>query len=494
MEQVHKQHPSPSSNNVKSSWLIILALLLTSLLATNVATAQTDLERFQRSLEQIRRDIDSAADSSIPASQRALIDFGGWATASYFSIDDTTGGSHGLRQYDLNLYTSINLDNAHRVYLRGRTSYRDWNTGQDFNGEGDDWLEPVLDRGYYEFDLRQHLRAYSEKDIDYNINVRVGRQLVTWGNGLTLSTEVDGGLISVEYDIVTLDVLISTSRDDITDIDSSRPGFDYETDRNFFGGMIMLQIRPKHAVYVYGLVQTDENPRTTYTISGVPTAFEYNSYYVGFGAQGVLSENILYSTEFVFQGGNTLSSPLDPATSVVVAQTRDEITAFAADGRLDFLFNDASRSRITLEVTIASGDNDRLTTSNTFGGNAPGTTDTAFNSFGLIDTGLAFGTNVSNLVMGRVEATTFPFSEHKLLENMQVGAGLYLFGKLDAAAPIDEPTTSQNFLGTELDLLMNWQVTSDVSFIARYGVFFPSDAFGSSEVRHFFYSAVTISF
>ena len=63
----------------------------------------------------------------------------------------------------------------------------------------------------------------------------------------------------------------------------------------------------------------------------------------------------------------------------------------------------------------------RLSTSSTFGGNESGTDDTAFNAFGLINTGLAFAPDVSNVLIGRVGVSSFPLVESKLFSKLQVG-------------------------------------------------------------------------
>src|SRR5437016_4518292 len=94
-----------------------------------------------------------------------------------------------------------------------------------------------------------------------------------------------------------------------------------------------------------------------------------------------------------------------------IDQTEDQIQAWAADARLDYLFPDLRRTRLSAEVILASGDDDRGNTSNTFNGNKPGTNDRAFNAFGLLNTGLAFAPAVSNLLAFRVGGSTFPLPE-----------------------------------------------------------------------------------
>ena len=115
------------------------------------ALGQVDLERFQRQLEQMRRDTQLIVDQSIPVEQRALIDYGGYVSFSFYAIDDTGQNTHILRQTDAVGYARMNFDGVHQFYLRGRTKYQDFNAGDSFDGNGDDWVEPTLDRGIYTF-------------------------------------------------------------------------------------------------------------------------------------------------------------------------------------------------------------------------------------------------------------------------------------------------------------------------------------------------------
>ena len=78
----------------------------------------------QTSVEPLRAAI--AADSArperlrinpdIPADQRALLDYGGYFTFNFFSIDDIQQKTHILRQYDLVAYARLNIDNVHEFF------------------------------------------------------------------------------------------------------------------------------------------------------------------------------------------------------------------------------------------------------------------------------------------------------------------------------------------------------------------------------------------
>jgi hypothetical protein len=190
-----------------------------------------------------------------------------------------------------------------------------------------------------------------------------------------------------------------------------------------------------------------------------------------------------------------LSNSFDPSTSTQVKQTTDPIEAYAFDGRLDYLLADAHRSRLSAEVVLASGDSDRLSTNTTVGGNLSGTKDRAFNAFGLLNTGLAFGPAVSNVVVMRVGGSTFPFTSGGNLTQLQLGSDFFVFEKLVGNAPIDEATNNNRYLGTEGDAYLNWAITSDITLAVRYGVFFPGSAIsGANSPRIFLFTGVTYAF
>jgi hypothetical protein len=213
---------------------------------------------------------------------------------------------------------------------------------------------------------------------------------------------------------------------------------------------------------------------------------------------------MLYGVEAVYEGGQTLSNSFTLKGSpfpVQVPQTLDEIQAWAADARIDYLLADEHRTRLGAELILASGDDDRTSTSSTFNGNRPNTHDHAFNAFGLLNTGLAFAPSVSNIIALRLGGSSFPLDFCASAKRMQLGTDLFLFAKLNRDGGIDEPSTDSRYLGWEPDVYLNWQVTSDVTFAARYGVFMPhADSFpadsppGNGVCRQFLFLNVTYSF
>ena len=479
----------------RRTWVLAAAALLGLAAAAPRATAQpADLERFERQLEQIQRDTRLRVDQRIPAEQRTRFEYGGYLSLQYLSLDDQNGDTHGLRQYDLVGYAHLNLDGVHEFYASLRGTYRDFNPGDTFSpSEGSGWYGD-LDRAYYRFDLQRYKAAYEGQTIPYNVVFTGGRQLVYWANGLTLSTVLDSVTLDLEYGPVQMQLLAGLTPKRTVDIDSSRPHFDDNTFRGFYG--VLASVRAgQHKPFAYALFQQDYNHDYSSTLGVIETRYQYYSYYLGVGSTGAITDRLAYGVEAVFEGGTTLSNSFDSETFFPTEQTKDDIHAWAFDGRLDYLFGDVRNSRLSFEAILASGDSDRINASNTFGGNAPITRDNGFNGFGLLNTGLAFSPSVSNLMAVRLGASTFPFAESARFNRLQFGADFFVFGKMNEKGGIDEATEEGRYLGVEPDVYLNWQVTSDVTLVLRYGVFFPNgDVLLEDETRQFFFGGLTFAF
>jgi hypothetical protein len=475
------------------------------LCAASVVSAQAqDLERFQRQIEQIRRDQVLEINPDVPVGQRTYFDYGAYATVGYLSLDDNNNDNHVLRQYELFPYFRLNVDGAHELFVRGIVGWRDFNDGDSFDGRGDERIDPDLDAGYYRFDLARSKAAYQGESSEFNLVFKGGRDLVYWGNGLTMSTDLDGVMVDLSWNSdIELSFIAGVTPTRTVDFDASRPNFDHKTKRGFYGAMLSKQAGPQHRPYIYGLIQQDYNNDDPLVQGPVVTEFNYDSFYIGIGSTGNFTDRLLYGAEFVYEGGRALSNSFEGDSIFIspIEQTTEDIQAFAWDFRLDYLLADTRRTRFTGEWIIASGDDDRvLSTSDTFGGNTPGTKDHAFNAFGLLNTGLAFAPQVSNLTLFRLGASTFPFADGGgAMSRIQLGTDWFLFYRTDADAVIDEPLKIDSegtaFLGWEPDIFMNWQVTSDVTLTVRYGIFFPNGrVFESTDPRQFFYAGFTYAF
>lgn len=475
-----------------AAWTIAL---LVALLAAP-ARAQTNIERFERQLEQIRLQNNFTINPDIPIEQRTYFDYGALFTPSYVSADQPAGDNIGFWEYDLTLYARLNIDGVHDFFIRELLFTRDFNPGDRFNSEGDG-LDCLLERAYYRFDVARYLDTRRRAPSDVEFSIKAGQDLAYWGNGLTFSEVVAGLFVDLSFDRFAIQLVGGITPENTVDIDSSRPHFDTDTQRGFYGALFSAQFG-QHRPYVYFLAQQDYNSSPgTVVLNGsdISTDYQYNSWYIGLGSNGALSDRLAYGIEMTFEGGRTLSSSVD-ANGAPIPQEKDSIEAFAIDLQLDYVFTDIRNTRISLEALCATGDDDRLDTTNTFGGNRAGTTDNSFNAFGLLNVGLAFGPAVSNLTMVRLGGSTFPFPDSRQLRRLQIGVDNFIYFKTDKNGPIDEPTTADSYLGWEPDIYLNWQITSDVTLAVRYGVFFPGTAIDSDDdsIRQFIYAGLTFAF
>jgi hypothetical protein len=480
--------------------LRVAALLVMCMAGVVRGQAPDVVQRLERQLRQVDQEYRLTIPAGQPIAERLLLDYGGTFRFGFYSIDGPTGSSHFLRLYDLRLYMRAELDGAHRFFGRLRFQYEDWNSGDSFDGRGDELANPIGERYWYEFDLRGAVQAARGERLPYNVNLRAGKQFVEWGSGLTFSNALYAGLLDIEaYDFGLIGLAGATPGHDTIDFDGSRPKFDTNTERAYAGAALEYRASATHRPYAFFLVQRDNNSEDFRVFQGpfgpIPTSFNYDSYYVGLGSRGTLASNLRYRAELVYEFGEGLSNSFDTTTGLGIPQTEEDIDAWAGVAGLTWLLRDGGDSRIDLEVMGASGDKDRLDAANTFGGNRTRTDDHSFNTLGYVDTGLALAPNLSNLIVARLGGSTFPFPGRGGLGRLRAGAAGLLFFKIDSDAALNIPSKDDTFLGGEIDVFADWRIASDVSMNVRYGVFLPGEAACCpDDPRHFFYVGFNYAF
>jgi hypothetical protein len=333
------------------------------------------------------------------------------------------------------------------------------------------------------------------------VNVKLGKQYVHWGEGLAFSNALIGALAEVQRGRLVLSLLAAdTAPNDFIDFDVSRPSFETNTKRRFAGAMLEWR-SAGFSPFVHVLRQVDHNDRDFALFQDglgqlYPTFFEYDSTYFGLGGRGGLGAGTSWRLEVDYEDGRALSSPVS-AAGTPTSQTQEDVRAWAALAGLTWLLQDERGSRVDLDLVVASGDDDRLDSADTFGGNLSGSDDEAWNAFGFVNTGLALVPDPSNLVTLRLGGATSPMlGRGESLERLRFLADGFLFFKLDADAPINLPTTSDRFVGGEIDVGIDWSALSDVGVSFRYGIFLPGSAMPSGEdgARQLVYGSVTYAF
>jgi hypothetical protein len=214
---------------------------------------------------------------------------------------------------------------------------------------------------------------------------------------------------------------------------------------------------------------------------------------VGIGSTGEIRTSVwLYRAEFIYEFGESMSDTL------VLPQTSNDIEAYALRFFVAYMPRKARARcglRIESEVLLGSGDDDRGASSQTANGNLAGTTDTSFISFGYVNTGIALAPELANLVSARLTASAFPLRGRGVFDGMQVSLSGFAFMKYDDSAPISVPTVfGESFVGGEVDLSVDWTLTSDLNLLLQYGIFLPGDAMANDDPLHFFYVGFSYGF
>ncbi len=470
--------------------LLIATALAAGVVGVSPARAQAPPPRvpsaFIQQQRAIEEEIRAELNKQVPPTQRAFeFDWGGWYSFFLFLYDDGFNSSRTLRRSDLRLWARASLDEGvHEGYARLRLSYLDFNTGDSFNGNDDDWEGPNLDRGFYQLDVARAFDVYGRTRLPFGLKFKIGRDFAEFGAGYVLSLPLDHILLTGEFLNFELTGLIGKTVRSQDNIDLTRPGGD-ESDRNFWGIQLAYTGLEQHRPFVYALWNEDqlrESPPDLFQ------NYDYDSFYVGLGSTGELLRNLRYGTEWVFECGQSYGDRQ-------VLQ-RDDIRAWGFDLLLEYLWDVASRPTFSFEYMFASGDPDRLfSPTDASGGNTKGS-DNSFVAFGYRNTGLSFAPQLSNAHIWRWGASLFPFERVRGLERLQVGSDWFLYWKNRSRGAVSDPLADQTsgYLGWEMDYFANWQVTSDLSVTARYGLFFPGDAFSDQTTRTFFLTGLSWSF
>src|SRR5256885_14859626 len=84
----------------------------------------TQLERFERDLQQIRQQTYNQVNQDVPANERAYFDYGAYLTLSYLTLQDNNNDNHILRQGEVFPRARSTPAGAHEFFIRGRVGYR----------------------------------------------------------------------------------------------------------------------------------------------------------------------------------------------------------------------------------------------------------------------------------------------------------------------------------------------------------------------------------
>lgn len=448
----------------------------------NSGPSNAFLER-QRALT---RENDEYVQSQLPISQRLRVDYGGWVNNYFFLFDDGFNSSRTLRQYELRLWASLSADRGiHTGYVRGRGTYLDWNHGDSFTPNEDDFDGFNLERGWYEFDFAKALRVYEKNQAPYELKVKLGRDLVNAGTGYAISLPLDHVQVKGELAQFETTFLYGRTPSSTPNIDRSRPVADH-SDRDFWIIEERYKGWDKHEPFAYVAWQNDH---TSEDPPQYLQNYQYDSAYIGFGSTGELIQNLRYGSEWVIERGSSYGNKRYLHT--------DEIKSWGFDHRLDYYFRHKTKPVLSAEYMFASGDANRLgSPTDAVGGNQNDYVDRSFSGFGFRDTGLSFAPRLSNIHIWRVGGAFRPLPDVEAAKELELGADYYLYYKNKSIAAVSDVLADQQsgYLGWEMDYYANYRIFNDLSWTVRFGTFFPGASFSDQTTRTFLLTGVTWSF
>jgi hypothetical protein len=469
---------------------IVLLAAAIFLVAAPASAAESDrLRDFQQTVDEVLRSYyEAGAGRTFTESSRLA--YGAYTTFAYYGTDDILSNTRLFGEIDAKFWLHAEA-RGHEFYGRARLLYDNFDEDDPLPGQKDGFTDPIFDRYWYRFDYRRDERAESGFDPGWNWWVQAGRQYVEWLSGLALSDTLYAARAGLERGSFTVQALVALTPDSFVDFDGSRPGYDSDTSRFFWGFAAECRALRRHRPYVYFLAQDDHNDQPF--PPGGPEYF-YESRYVGVGSTGeIVTGTWLYRVELVYEFGESIANLLGP-----LPQPNDDIRAWA--GRFYVAYMPA-RARETLglrveaEVLLGSGDDDRGAATTTAGGNTAGTSDRSFIAFGYVNTGLVLAPELANLISVRVTGSAFPLRGRGAFDKMRVWISGFVFAKQDDGAPVSVATLpGEGYLGSEIDIGVDWILANDVALNLQYGIFLPGDAFADSDALHFFYVGISYGF
>ena len=419
-----------------------------------------------------------------PVSSAVDLQWGGWLEYYAFHFDDGIQKSRFVQRPGLAFWTRLNIDDgAHELFARVKMRYTHFHAGDEID-RARDWWGPNFDRAWYRIDLGKALRLTQPSD-PFQLQARIGRQAVSFGTGYTLDLPLDAVVLDGRLYDLRVTGLLGKTIGSYPNVDRSDP-VDSHSHRLFYGVQLAYEGWDRHEPFVYAIWnddKTDERPHDPLQ------NYSYDSFHLGLGSRGELAHNLNYWVEGAFVSGHSYGD----STFLY----KDFVEAFGWDVGMEYLFDVPTRPRIAAEYMFASGDPSRLySPTNAAGGNMGDRKDSSFVAFGYRDTGIATGMTPSNLHIWRVGASAAPLEKYELCRDLEIGTNWFLYHKNHAHGGISDFTAEQysGYVGWEMDYYINWRLASDVSWTARWGAFFPGDAFQDRDTRHFVFTGVTWSF
>jgi hypothetical protein len=458
--------------------LVIILLLFFNLLWLGCSFASTPQER--RIEEEKRTTLRQTELKALEGQRKLLFDYGGWINLIYINYhnDDNNSSVADLiddsLSLDVRLWTKAtyrpSLGKEHSIYLRLKNEYlRRWSYDPAKDNDG-----PHLDMGYL--------------TLDFNpLWIQTGRQYFSLGQGIAYSDVHDGIQLLGLYPNWNFKVLISQTLPHEENIDYSVPGYDKESERNFYGMQLNYLGLPNHNLYGFFVIQRDDSDEDP---EDVIHQYTYDSEYFGLGGDGNITSSLRYWFELIGETGKSF---------IYQTGERKDVGAWAVDFGLSCVWQMFAHPNFSFEYALGSGDSDRSNVTNTYQGNSSGN-DRNFLYFGYFPTSYALAPRLSNIHIVKFSGSLLPLEKINLLNLNKLSTELsfYYFCKYRKTGGIydTDATESKRDIGREIDLTLSWKPTSDLNFSFLYGYFIPADAYPTtaSDAEIYIYTSITLTF
>jgi hypothetical protein len=198
-----------------------------------------------------------------------------------------------------------------------------------------------------------------------------------------------------------------------------------------------------------------------------------SSQYTGIGLSGAIVSTLYYNSFFYLNTGSTLSYVVDSTSGTGFSWEYRPIEAFLAGLGLRYFREDLLSSRLELQAIFSSGDADNSSYQE---GNTAGAS-TIFVPISQDTLGLAFQPQWGNLMLIDASYSFKPFSGSPTAwQNLQLMVKVLSFIRPTTGGISQvgvNPASTDLYLGTEVDAIINFRPLSDLGTALSFGLFMP---------------------
>jgi hypothetical protein len=209
-----------------------------------------------------------------------------------------------------------------------------------------------------------------------------------------------------------------------------------------------------------------------------------SSQFWGIGLSGAIVSTLYYNAWFYLNTGSTLGYMVDPASITGNSWEYSSILAYLGGVGVRYFSEGFLSSRVELQAIVSSGDSDNTTYQE---GNTAGSSN-IFVPISQDTLGIAFQPQWGNLVLIDANYSLKPFSRSPTVwQNFQLMLKVLNFLRPTTGAISQvglDPASTQLYLGTEAELILNFRPLSDLGTALSFGCFIPNPGAFTGSAAH----------